>query len=111
MKEFYRDILSFKIIEELENYVEFSNDGVRLAICNTSVMEDISLEYKDEVRGQSFELAFRCSSEDEVSRLYEKLIKSGAKGVKEPTNMPWGQRTAFFKDPDGNIHEIFAEII
>jgi len=24
--------------------------------------------------------------------------------------MPWNQRTAFIADPDGNIHEIFADL-
>jgi len=24
--------------------------------------------------------------------------------------MPWGQRTAFFEDPEGYIHEIFSEL-
>jgi len=31
--------------------------------------------------------------------------------VHQPQNMPRNQRAALFADPDGNIHEIFAEII
>jgi lactoylglutathione lyase len=28
----------------------------------------------------------------------------------EPTDQPWGLRTLFFRDPDGNVLEIYAEI-
>jgi len=34
----------------------------------------------------------------------------GAREVHKPEDMPWNQRTALFADPDGNIHEIFADI-
>lgn len=34
----------------------------------------------------------------------------GATPIQAPQNMPWNQRTALFSDPDGNIHEIFAEL-
>lgn len=40
--------------------------------------------------------------------MYEDLISKGATSIKGPSDMPWGHRTAFFADPEGNIHEIFA---
>jgi catechol 2,3-dioxygenase-like lactoylglutathione lyase family enzyme len=27
-----------------------------------------------------------------------------------PTDQPWGHRTLFVRDPDGNVVEIYAEI-
>jgi catechol 2,3-dioxygenase-like lactoylglutathione lyase family enzyme len=27
-----------------------------------------------------------------------------------PTDQPWGHRTLFFRDPDGNVLEIYADI-
>lgn len=110
MKKFYRDVLGFEVINDLGEYVEFSNEGVRFAICKRSVMYDFSDEYKVKLAGQAFELAFPCDSVEDVDISYRKLIDKGAKGVQEPKNMPWSQRTALFADPDGNIHEIFAEI-
>lgn len=38
------------------------------------------------------------------------LLANGAVAVQPPDDMPWGQRTAFFADPDGNIHELFADL-
>ena len=110
MKEFYNQVLGFRIENDLGNYVEFENDGVRFAICMRDVMYDYSSEYRKESFGQGFELAFPCESPNDVDESFKKLISKGAASVHEPQNMPWNQRTALFADPDGNIHEIFAEI-
>jgi catechol 2,3-dioxygenase-like lactoylglutathione lyase family enzyme len=41
MKEFYSKILGFPILEDLGNYVEFHNPGVRFALCtrDTRIMK------------------------------------------------------------------------
>lgn len=111
MKDFYNKVLGFKVKNDLGNYVEFNNEGVRFAICSREVMYGYSLEYKKSISGQCFELAFPCENPEDVSVTYKKLIEMGATPIHEPQDMPWNQRTALFGDPDGNIHEIFAEII
>lgn len=110
MTRFYRDILGFQVESESENYVEFKNEGVRFSICTRQIMADITghPSYKEVVKGKSFELAFPCESPEDVVKTYNELIGKGATPIKEPAEMPWGQTTAFFADPDGNIHEIFC---
>lgn len=111
MKKFYNQVLGFRIKNDLGDYVEFENNGVRFAICLRKVMEGYSNEYTKKATGQSFELAFPCENPNDVDKSFNKLIAMGAISIQEPQNMPWNQRTALFADPDGNIHEIFAEII
>ena len=65
--------------------------------------------FREDKKGQSFELAFPLDSFEEVDKAYDELISKGATPIASPANMPWGQRTAFFADPDGNIHELFAD--
>ena len=110
MKNFYNQVLGFRIENDLGNYVEFENDGARFAICMRDVMYVYSSEYKKESFGQGFELAFPCENPKDVDESFKMLISKGATSVHEPQDMPWNQRTALFADPDGNIHEIFAEI-
>ena len=110
MKNFYSQVLGFKIDGDLGGYVEFENDGVRFAICTRDVMYAYSSEYKKASQGQNFELAFPCENPKDVDESFKKLISAGATPVHEPENMPWNQRTALFADPDGNIHEIFANL-
>ncbi|MEL7650042.1 MAG: VOC family protein [Sedimentibacter sp.] len=111
MRNFYSQVLGFRIINDLGNYVEFENSGVRFAICLRNVMVGYSNEYSKKAAGQSFELAFPCENPNDVDKSFKQLIEMGATLIHEPQDMPWNQRTALFADPDGNIHEIFAEII
>lgn len=110
MKKFYNQVLGFKIENDLGNYVEFENSGVRFAICLRDLMHCYSSEYYKKASGQSFELAFPCENPNDVDESFVHLVKLGATPIHEPQNMPWNQRTAFFADPDGNIHEIFADV-
>ncbi len=111
MKKFYNEVLGFKIIEDLGGYIEFANEGVRFAICLRSVMYTYTNKYQEKVSGQSFELAFPCESIEDLEKTYVSLLEKGAVGICEPKDMPWNQRMALFADPDGNIHEIFTDIM
>jgi uncharacterized glyoxalase superfamily protein PhnB len=112
MVSFYKEVLGFESMLELEHYVEFKNEGVRFAISTNQVMFEATnhQSFKQEKKGRSLELAFKADTPEEVDKSFANLIAKGAKSIKEPADMPWGQRTAFFADPDGNIHEIFADL-
>ena len=110
MKNFYHKVLGFKIKNELDDYVEFHNEGVRFALCNRKIMTEYSDAFSETSRGQAFELAFPCEKAEDVDLTYSLLINMGAKDIQEPKDMPWQQRTALFADPEGNIHEIFCEL-
>ena len=109
---FYRDVLHFEIKQDMGGYVEFHSDGVRFAICARSILHEASghASYTEAHRGQAFELAFPCSEPAEVDRMYAEIVAHGATAIHAPDNMPWRQRTAMFADPDGNIHELFADL-
>lgn len=112
MKAFYRDALGLKIIVDMGGYVEFEHPNVRFALSTHEVMAEATgnKSYSKMRAGQSLELAFRVDGADQVDSSYETLLEKGAKGVMPPHDMPWGQRAAFFADPDGNIHEVFCDL-
>ena len=113
MLEFYRDVMGFEVMMQVENnYVEFENEGVRFALSTKTVMAEATGEggYLEENKGHPLELAFRVNTPEEVDVKYNELVEKGATPVKGPEDQPWNQRTAFFADPDSNIHEIFADL-
>jgi predicted enzyme related to lactoylglutathione lyase len=57
----------------------------------------------------SLQLAFKVPVAD-VDRCAEELTRKGATMLSPPTNLPFGHRALFFRDPDGNLLEIYAEL-
>ncbi|MCA1598053.1 MAG: VOC family protein [Chloroflexi bacterium] len=112
MTRFYRDVLGFPIEQDPGEYVEFRSPGVRFALCARHVMSEATRHpsYAEPRHGQSFELAFPLPTPVEVDAAYAGIVAGGATPVQAPADMPWGQRAAFFADPDGNIHELFASL-
>ncbi len=52
------------------------------------------------------ELAFDVPSYADVDKEYQHALHHGAISVLPPTTEPWGQRTCYVADPDGNLIEI-----
>ena len=53
-----------------------------------------------------FEIALYVDTFEEVDNEYARIIAQGGYPVMEPTTEPWGQRTCYVADPEGNLIEI-----
>jgi len=53
-----------------------------------------------------FEIALGVANFAEVDKAYAKVTAAGAKSIMPPTTEPWGQRTCYIADPEGNLVEI-----
>lgn len=47
---------------------------------------------------------------DDVDAEFERLRANLAEIVTEPTTMPWGNRALLFRDPDGNLVNLFTPV-
>ena len=68
-------------------------------------LTDKRYEYLKGVNAHS-EMALYVDTFEEVDEQYRNVIENGATSLMEPTTEPWGQRTCFIADPEGNIIEI-----
>ena len=59
-----------------------------------------------EVFNGTMELSFDVPIFADVDKEYQNALNNGAKSVLPPTTEPWGQRTCYVADPDGNLIEI-----
>jgi catechol 2,3-dioxygenase-like lactoylglutathione lyase family enzyme len=57
----------------------------------------------------SLQLAFKVSA-PEVDQCADALVRMGVNLLSPPTDQAFGHRTLFFRDPDGNLLEVVAEI-
>lgn len=109
MIRFYRDVLGFEIkeSEDAENVYPVK-DGTLFLLYGRKDFEAMTgkkYAYVNGLNGHS-EIALSVESFDEVDRAYEQTIARGAAPVLAPTTEPWGQRTCYIADPEGNLIEI-----
>ena len=109
MIRFYRDVLGFKIKEneDTEN-VYLVKDGTLFLLYGRKDFEKMTNRKYEYLKGLNghFELALYVDTFEEVDEEFAKAAENGAQPVMEPQTMPWGQRTCYIADPEGNLIEI-----
>ena len=109
MVRFYRDVLGFEIKEaEDTSNVYLVKDGTLFLLYGRKDFETMTSRKYEYIKGLNghFELALYVDTFAQVDAEYERVISLGATPVLEPTTEPWGQRTCYIADPEGNLIEI-----
>ncbi|MFD7503772.1 VOC family protein [Streptomyces sp. NPDC059850] len=90
-----------------EDFAELSIGSATLAIGSTRTVPMFAPGSSHPADNRSVILEFRV---DDVDSVYRNLTGTGfvRDVVKEPTTMPWGNRSLLFRDPDGNLVNFFT---
>lgn len=103
--DFYAGLLGIPLGHRSGPYAQLATGRTRLALYERRAMaETLKTALRaPEPDAPGFEIGFKV---EDVDAAYEELVARGVPGIVEPTTRPWGQRTAYLRDPDGHLVEL-----
>jgi len=106
--EFYRDVMGFPVEHDLQNWVSFRVGSTLLTLRPRGPAP--AWDDGPAVSGSAdVQLAFRVPPAA-LDSCHDELLAHGVTILRGPTEIAsWRHRTVFFRDPEGNVIEIYAE--
>lgn len=96
------------LLHESGDYGELATGGTKLAFSSVELMTQIGkAPGRPDAQAPTFEIAFET---EDVPGALKRAVAAGAALVQDAADMPWGQTTAYVRDPDGFLVEICSPV-
>jgi catechol 2,3-dioxygenase-like lactoylglutathione lyase family enzyme len=106
LTRFYREVTGMAPVGDEQRYVEFHGPGLALAISSERVIAQHSCGAAVAHANRSMILDFEVPNVDAEHARLRDLVGNF---VLPPTTQPWGNRSMMFRDPDGNLINVFSQ--
>lgn len=106
---FYEQVTCLPAVQYTADFAELKTPTTTLAIGSTKTLvffggDDVAKP----AQNSSVIIEFRV---DDVEKEYERLADFlQNRIVQKPTTMPWGNKSLLFRDPDGNLVNLFTPV-
>jgi len=110
---FYRDVLELPVNWGAENgdYASFRVGKTELTLLQRQLMADTVGTAAKPAQVESQDRVAMIFQVDDVDEVYQRLRDKGVVFIDEPMDYPdWDIRAAHFRDPDGNLLEIYTDL-
>ena len=111
--DFYENKMGFKLKSRRGAlYTEFEFQGTGLTLWAEEEVASYAIPKECLGKeGHHFMIAIKVENPQIVDDISAELTKNGVECISVPKNYHWKCRTAYFKDINGNIWEIFAWLV
>ena len=103
--DFYEPILAVRARWSGKDYAELATGVGVLAIFSEEAQERYIPGSTKAAKNASVVLEFRVADADQEYRRLQSTVKTW---VKPPATQPWGTRSFYFRDPDGNLVDFYT---
>lgn len=107
LTKFYERVLQVKAQPSGDQYVEFPTSAGTLAIFDADAQEKYIPGAAQPGQNRSAILEFNVANVDQEYARLQGTVKTW---VKPLTTQPWGSRSIYFRDPDGNLVDFFTRV-
>ena len=104
---FYRDTLGFEPTFSDSVSAAFRLEDQDFVVLKLSAAADMVGEETLALHQGAGRRTLLCADAGDIDALYESLTAKGLTFLKPPVDKPWGRRTAYFADPEGNLWELY----
>jgi predicted enzyme related to lactoylglutathione lyase len=105
--DFYERVSGTPVHWSTPDFAELETPAGRLAIGSTRTVALFGAGAARAADNHSAIIEFLV---DDVDTEYERIRQIATDLVLAPTTMPWGNRSLVFRDPDGNLVNLFAPV-
>jgi len=102
---FYEQVIGEPAERPAPVFAQFNGPGANLAIASTATVAMLGGALAP-ATNRSVMLEFEVA---DVDGEFARLQPESEDVVLEPTTMPWGNRSAMVRDPDGNVVNLFSK--
>ncbi len=106
LSEFYSKALKIEP-DFYGDYAEFPTEGGILSLFDIVAHEKLAEGSSVPKSNRCVELEFNV---EDVDLEYARLKEMGVEIVKPLTTQPWGNRSFYFRDPDGNLVNFYSRV-
>ena len=106
LRLFYSEVLQIQPRDH-GRYAEFPMEEGILALFSLEGQEGLAPGSMQAASNRSIILEFQV---EDVDQEYERLQSLSVEWVKPPTTQAWGNRSIYFRDPDGNLINFYARV-
>ena len=106
LRSFYQEVLQIEPLGE-GAYVEFPTEAGTLSLFSLEGLEKLA---PGSMQGASNNTAMLEFHVEDVDKEYERLKQMSIEWMKPPTTQPWGNRSIWFRDPDGNPLNLYTRV-
>ena len=107
LREFYGQILGIAPADYGDDYCEFPTKTGTLSIYSLSAHGRLAPNSAQTASNRSVVLEFQV---DDVDEEFKRVNSMGVGLVKLLTTQPWGNRSFYFRDPDGNLLNFYSRV-
>jgi catechol 2,3-dioxygenase-like lactoylglutathione lyase family enzyme len=107
--KFYEHITGMPVVQYTPDFAELQTQSATLAIGSTNTLQFFGGdEVAKAAQNRSAIIEFKV---DDVEKDYERLAGYLQNYiVQKPITMPWGNKSLLFRDPDGNLVNLFTPV-